>query len=286
MNLIGKLLVMLILVMSIVFMGFAVAVYATHQNWIDVISRPPEKATSGLPLGLKYQLEQAQARNKELAAQFAAIQEEVSKEKAAREQAVAKLEQEKSDLKKENSTLINQEAQLKDDLRKATAAVATAQATLDEKLKQVDSLRTDITTALGDRDTHFNDLVKKQDEFNQATAELTRLQDVAKRLAEQMGKAKLVLDRNDLKLETPIDGVPPKVDGVVLAVGKNGLIEISLGSDDGIQRGNKLEAFRANHYLGRIEVVQTSPDRSVAKVMPEFLKGRIEKEDRVATRFN
>ena len=42
MNLFGKILVALNLVMSLVFMGFAVAVYSTHQNWRDVVDRDPD----------------------------------------------------------------------------------------------------------------------------------------------------------------------------------------------------------------------------------------------------
>ena len=35
MNLVGKIFTVLILVMSILFMGFAMMVYATHRNWRD-----------------------------------------------------------------------------------------------------------------------------------------------------------------------------------------------------------------------------------------------------------
>ena len=41
MNLVGKICLFATLVMSIVFMSFAVAVYATHQNWREAIERPP-----------------------------------------------------------------------------------------------------------------------------------------------------------------------------------------------------------------------------------------------------
>ena len=39
MNLVGKILVVLILVMSLVWMSWAVMVYATHQNWKEEITR-------------------------------------------------------------------------------------------------------------------------------------------------------------------------------------------------------------------------------------------------------
>ena len=36
MNLIGKIFTVLILVMSIMFMAFAISVYATHRQWSDL----------------------------------------------------------------------------------------------------------------------------------------------------------------------------------------------------------------------------------------------------------
>ena len=39
MNLVGKIFIVLILVMSLVFMSFAVVVYATHHNWKEVATR-------------------------------------------------------------------------------------------------------------------------------------------------------------------------------------------------------------------------------------------------------
>jgi hypothetical protein len=38
-------------------------------------------------------------------------------------------------------------------------------------------------------------------------------------------------------------------------------------------------------YLGRIEVVETQPDKAAAKVLPEFKQGSIEVGDRVASRI-
>ena len=39
MTLLGKILTILILVMSILFMAFAVSVYATHTNWRDQVTK-------------------------------------------------------------------------------------------------------------------------------------------------------------------------------------------------------------------------------------------------------
>ena len=54
----------------------------------------------------------------------------------------------------------------------------------------------------------------------------------------------------------------------------------------GIRRGHEVDVYTARGgYLGRAVVVETSNDRSVAKVLSEFRQGVMRKGDRVATRL-
>jgi hypothetical protein len=78
---------------------------------------------------------------------------------------------------------------------------------------------------------------------------------------------------------------PPETDGVVLAVGGTGQIEISIGADDGIRKGHRLEVVRGTNYLGRIEVVQTQPDKAVAKILRDMQQGPIQRGDRVKSQL-
>jgi hypothetical protein len=63
------------------------------------------------------------------------------------------------------------------------------------------------------------------------------------------------------------------------------LVEVTIGADDGLKPGNTVEVFRGSKYLGRVEILQTSPDKSVGRVDRRFQQGRIEEGDRVATRI-
>ena len=47
------------------------------------------------------------------------------------------------------------------------------------------------------------------------------------------------------------------------------MVEVDLGTDDGVRDGLTLEVFRGSKYLGKLEVVRTTPDRAVGKVVPE-----------------
>jgi len=63
------------------------------------------------------------------------------------------------------------------------------------------------------------------------------------------------------------------------------LVEVTIGADDGLKVGNTLEVSRGAKYLGRIEIIQTSPDKSVGRVDRTFQQGQIQEKDRVATRI-
>ena len=68
MNWLGKVFVVLILLMSIVFMSLAMMVYATHKNWREVIEGPN---------GLAVQLKNEQTENEQLKADYLRRDEEL-----------------------------------------------------------------------------------------------------------------------------------------------------------------------------------------------------------------
>ena len=72
---------------------------------------------------------------------------------------------------------------------------------------------------------------------------------------------------------------------IVTKVGEKVLIEVSIGSDDGLRKGHTLEVFRNQSYLGRVVVKSLQPDRAVCEIIPEYRKGIIKRGDRVATRI-
>lgn len=169
--------------------------------------------------------------------------------------------------------------------KQAVAALDTAQQNLKKLTTEVDMLRTEIRTAQSERDKHFDQVVKLTDQIHQAQGELKRLEERDVQLAGQLAQSKQVLDAHGLNKDMPLDGRPPQIRGKVLALNRDDMIEISLGSDDGLRAGHTLEVFRASHYLGRVEVLTTSNDRAVAKIMRGFKKAAIQKGDDVATRF-
>lgn len=286
MNLVGKIFVVLIFVMSLVFMSFAIMVYSSHVNWREVVENPRE--APGKPLGLRLQVQNLRKENDGLRAQLDELTKKLDAEIADKRAQIAKLEQERDDLQRERDQLMQQVAQLTQQARDAVAAMDAAHQTLAKRTAEVDELRNLLRQAEQARHDALLRLVQRTDELHQAANELRILKDRAVVLADDLAKAREVLAKFDLKPEPELyQDRPPKVEGVVLSVPGNGLIEVSIGSDDGLNKGHKLDVFRMsngeNKYLGRVEVIRTEPDRAVCQVLPEYQAGPMQQGDRVAS---
>lgn len=273
MNLLGKIFVVLIFVMSLVFMSFAVSVYGTHKNW-------KEEATKQKDL-----VQIAQTKYNEELTKKEQLEAEITKEAVAKREALAKLETERTELARQRDDMAKQRDDLAAKDKTAVAALDSAQQNLAKLTAEVDTLRTEIRQAQQARDQHFKQVVGLTDDVHQAQGELRRLEERRIQLASEIAQQGIVLRAHGLSKDTPVDAIPPQVHGKVLAVNRDNLIELSLGSDDGLRVGHMLEVYRDAKYLGRVEVLNTTTDRAVAKILPGFRKAAIQKGDDVATRF-
>ena len=151
MNLVGKIFVVVIFVMSLVFMTEAMLVYAMHRNYREEIFKPQT--------GLADKLKTAQAEKKELTDQLDKLKQEVAAEKSARVQAVAKVENERDVQKQARKELETSLAQLENDKRLAVAAMNATQKNATDFRQQLDKLRTEVLQSQQDRDAHFKKVV-------------------------------------------------------------------------------------------------------------------------------
>ena len=282
MTLLGKILTVLIFVMSIFFMAFAVAVYATHRNWYELVNNPT--ASPGRPKGLIHQLRDQKAERDRLQADFEELQKKLAMERVARRQALAALESERQRLLGEVSVASERNQDLVEQVRLATTALGTAQDNLERLKNEVETLRADIRSTQLDRDTQFQNVVRKTDLLNQAESKIQILEEREKQLAAQIGRMTAVLEKHDLSEHDPVIDIPPRLEGEIVKVGASDMVEVSLGSHDGLRKGHQLEVSRGSQYLGRVIIVESYPDRAVGEIIPELRKGNIRRGDRVFTK--
>lgn len=273
MTLVGKILTVLILIMSISFMMIAVTVFATHRNWKD------------RALGNKATIEELQSTNKLLRAEQDRAEDRLAIEQAARRFALAalqtRLELLAEQVKEREASLIALQQEL--DVKNETLDQNTK--ALNDLTKEVDGLRNEIRLAQQDRDEKFVSVVALTDVISGLQGTKSNLEERQTQLREQLSKQKLVMDAYEIDEFTPVVDIPPRVDGIVTKVGESKLIEISIGADDGLRKGHTLEVFRNNAYLGRVVVQRLEPDRAVCEIIPEYRKGIIKRGDRVATKL-
>jgi septal ring factor EnvC (AmiA/AmiB activator) len=284
MNIIGKIFVFAVFVMSLVFMSFAIALFSTHTNWRDEITRTADQVQAGKPLGYKLQLEEAKKERETLTAEIAKLTAEVAASEAARDQVVAKIQTALEEKDKELQDLRKDKDAREDEREKAQSELAMARAELEKATKTVEDLRADIAK----QQNTVNDAVarsaKLAGELHEKESFLEIATERKAQLEKQVANARLLLKQHGLAIESlPRDQVPT-AGGIVTAVADDS-IEVTLGGDDGVQMGHFLEVYRDDEYLGRVQVISVKPDRSVGRVIREFKRGDIQPGDRVATRL-
>lgn len=279
MNLLGKIFVVLIVVMSLVFMTLALAVYATHKNWKDIVEGPS---------GLRTQLNTAKAELDQKVTDYNRLESQLKGEVESSQQQVRKLESERVALVDRNAAVQAELDQLKAERGDATAAVAATQQNNQRLADEVTGLRADIRTNEQARDQAFATTLKATEDLHQTKGQLDSTVERNQQLVNQVAGMTSVMDANGIDPNTPPDAVVPTVDGLVSQVRQAAgaqLVEVTIGADDGLKQGNTVEVYRGGRYLGRVEIIKTSPDRAVGRVDRRFQQGQIQEGDRVATRL-
>ncbi|MBL9094072.1 MAG: hypothetical protein JNL96_22835 [Planctomycetaceae bacterium] len=285
MNLFGKILVALNLVMSLVFMSFAVAVYSTHQNWRDVVQRPKDQASEPTkPVGLVYQVEDLMLKNDQLVKKIESLRAEIAQEARLKNVRLALLETQKVELEKQIAAKAQEIQAITADKQMTSANIEKLTVEVGKKSADIEKLTLEVANKNDEIQRKHEDVVRLTNQLSQLGTELAKLQNQVKVLVAKQTPATQTSG-------AVADAAAPKLEGIVRAA-TNDLVEISLGSDDGVARGQTMYVYRpgataaATKLIGRIEILQTTADVSVGRILEDYRKGIIEKDDRVATRFN
>jgi hypothetical protein len=280
MNFLGKVFVIIVLVLSICFMMLAVVVYTTHKNWRELVTGPN---------GLQAKLTQAQADMERLRSEYNRDREQLDAEKLAAQQQASKLETERTALAQTNVTIQEELDTLKQQQREQTAAIASTQKNNEDLTTQVTGLSQQKREAELARDAQYAQMLTATELRNQMVGQLEAAMQRNAQLTSQVANMTAVMRANGVDPGTDPNAVVQTVQGEVLAIRRAGgsqLVEVSIGSDDDIKPGQTLEVFRGGKYLGRLNVLESSPDKAVGQVDRRYLQGQIQEGDRVATRLS
>ena len=275
MNLLGRLLIVLIFVGSIMLMSFSVVLYATHTNWRERAAK--------LEQDLKKKTTELSDLQKLKDAMETALQLEIKKQADRGVALSEKVRQLTGDCEEAKTEI----ADLKQELDNAVAAVRASHETTERLRMRLDGTSGSLHDAQKDWVDMSTQLAKKIDEAHSLALQVTTYQSVCAQLAKDYGDAVEVLRKHGLLSDPSIYDLTPPVgiQGKVTEVRPRGMVEISIGSDSGIVKGHQLDVVRnlegRSSYVGKIEIVVTAPDRAVARVMPEFRRGVVQRDDDV-----
>ena len=273
MTFVGKILVIVIMAFSLLFLAMSTVVFVTSKNWMVETKKERLKSDD-----LKKKLNDANAAAE-------AAKKDAADYKAACDQ--------------DKKTLDNRLAAQQDEINRSQAEITsvkghlavaqqTAKSTMDEvesKRQQTLQLRQQLSAV----EKQANEYKLEQAEKNDKIRDLERKLDTAVKrnvdLRDQVARYTTLLTSHGLSTDiSQIKGLenPPPVVGEVKRIdATNREMEITIGSDDGLVVGHELYLFRVSprpEYLGKIAIVQVDPDQAVAKVVGKTYMGKKIKE--------
>lgn len=284
MNLIGKIFVFAVFIMSLALMVFSAAIYTSNVDWKATVERTSEEVTPDRPLGLRYQLEEAEKQQQSLREQILLLEQQVNASEAARDQVIAKLQSALAEKSGLLDTLRADKANLEKETQSLGDQLKTAQVELKQASEDVRILRGEVEKQQGIVDTQVGKAATLAAELEEQKAFLALANERKAQLERQVANARLLLQQSGLSVDSPPRDRMPTLDGDVLAVAE-GMIQVSLGSDDGIQVGHELEVYRGNEYVGRAVVRAVRPDHAIAEPVRQYMRGIVQRGDKVTTRL-
>jgi len=281
-NIVSKILIVANLVFSLCFMCFAGAVFTFQAGWRDKANKTQSQLTSA-----NDQVQQLQGDKELLTTKHA---KELGDETTRANKAEAKVNNLDQNLKQAIGNLANAEKERDKHLADLQVAQQEAQARITETndgRAEIKRLRDQNNEAIAvRRGLEDKNLEMVGELADAATREMKLLKEI-KRLNE-------LLRLNKIDPRDPVIGPVPKdvepVDGFVVESRKNAsrsteLVQISVGSDDGVYKNMKMTVYRDSKFLATIQITEVYPDIAVGLVVEETRNGTIERRDNVTTKF-
>lgn len=275
MTLLGKIFTALIFVASLVTLTLAVMVGASHKSWkIQAIEN-------------KGKYEDLKVARDGAVQQREVLEKDIERERIARalalQQLQIKAEQRQAEVEQKEAQLAAETQKSQESLARLRDALARLQE-LEGQLKDLRSENIVLRTDLHEETTQ---VVTLTDANHQLDAKVMNMEERYGQLSNEIAMMEKVMTANGLDINSLTAHIPPAIDGRISKISPNirGLVEINLGSDDGIRKGHEFDIYRGVNYLGRMKITETSPNHAVGQLIDELTRGPIKEDDRVTTKL-
>lgn len=279
MTTLGKILIFVNLVFSVIVGILIGMVFAARTNWkaaytkLEAVNKVNEALVRTTADDVKAAKKAGEDARKVVEAQVAQLVKQVDglQKQIATERATAQIKiNEANQLAATNSQNNAELLQRRDEVRQLQQIVAQRDQQLIEEQTQKKELRDRFVRAdIAARDSH-----------RRAQEALGTIE----RLTQEMDRLK-----GGPSLAGPGGRKPPDdVKGIVTQVAKDGLISVSLGSDAGLSKGNVLQVYRLApeaKYLGEIKILEVDHHEAVGRMTTPQRTAQLQRGDTVASRI-
>jgi Na+-transporting methylmalonyl-CoA/oxaloacetate decarboxylase gamma subunit len=282
MSFLGKTLVVLHLVLSVLFMAFAGAVYTSQTNW---------RTAHG---NLKKQLEQAQQKaNTDLGALQTQL-DQLQQKFAQTQNDKTTLEGQVNTLRDDNARLDGDNKQLKVEIDTLRTSSQLASQEAEERKEESKVQRARNADLNASRDALVVELNTEKDKTFALELQIAQMKEQHEKVLKDNAIMRAFLASRDLPVDTRMMTVasapPPPLVGKILEARQEGkgnrvYVEVSLGQDDGLIAGHTMTVYRGDKYKGKIRLEDVRPVRSVGVVVETAPNSKIEKDDHVTTKL-
>ncbi len=279
---VGKIFTVVVFIMSIIYMGLGVLVLATHKNWRDVVIGDPADPSNP---GIRKLLADAEGVNKQLRAEIEVLNGLIAQEQVSRRLVIGSLRMKLDVAEKAVGVANEQLAKLTSDQGLLVKQMETQQQNLDKFTNETMALRVAIQKAQTDRDDAFKGYVDTLEQFNQATGQLSILEERSKIMADELALRTEIMNKKQISLNERVEQLAQDVKGEVREISGDKVV-ISVGFDDGVRIGQELEVFTKTAYRGKVRIIKVEPDKAVGEIIPEYTKGRMQRGDNVANKIS
>jgi len=278
---VGKILVIVIMVFSLIFLALSTVVFTTEVNW--------KKQVTDLN-ATKKSLEDEKGRLKrQLGDQEVKLTQATAEAKKAEEGFRAQIKTLKDDNDRRQTEITTQRTAVETALQEVKKAQDEAEARISES----NVLRQNLQTVQNQRDEFRLAKTELDQQIIILKRELEVAQNNNKNLRERVAILDSVIRKAGLNADTADIKVlqnPPNVEGEVTKVDAKGTtLEISIGKDDGLVEGLELVVYRTKptpEYLGKVRVISVDPDQAVVRVIDgkTYHGKKIQEGDSVSTK--
>lgn len=269
MSFVAKVFVVFNLLLSALFLYFAMHVWTAQTKWEKMYWVEKARTVEALAAQQKFEVDLAQRVGKE-------------------QQSVAGLKKDLTTVRMEKNTVVDEIIELKSKLTQAENDRQLVNAQKDEVAREKDRLSQELIkarsiilkemqayqVALDNATKYKNEKAEMEVQFNQSVGELTALKRDRNKIEQDLSLANARLEKYMITYgpqEMTEDLAMPAIESVVLAVRNDvGLLMLSAGSQQNVKAGYRFTISRGADYIGKVQVEKVYGDMCSAKILTEL----------------